>query len=62
MSHGLRFVQCYIRVFFKVHKPDCQHCRALEECGAQMTDRLRELSEHSEEIEARHRKEAVAAV
>jgi hypothetical protein len=27
-----------------------------------MTDRLRELSEHSEEIEARHRKEAVAAV
>ena len=37
-------LRCYLSSFFRIHRPDCEHCKAREECGIAMRERLAELN------------------
>jgi hypothetical protein len=37
-------LRCYLLSLLRIHRPDCEHCKALEKCGLQMRERLAELN------------------
>jgi len=36
-------LRCYVLSLLRFHRPDCEHCKAREECGFEMRKRLEEL-------------------
>jgi hypothetical protein len=37
-------LRCYLLSLLRIHRPDCEHCKALEKCGIEMRERLAELN------------------
>jgi hypothetical protein len=37
-------LRCYLLSLLRIHRPDCEHCKALEKCGLDMRERLEELN------------------
>jgi hypothetical protein len=37
-------LRCYLLSFLRIHRPDCEHCKAREKCGVEMRERLEELN------------------
>ena len=36
-------LRCYLLSILRIHRPDCEHCKAREKCGLEMRERLEEL-------------------
>ena len=36
--------RCYLLSLLRIHRPDCEHCKAREKCGIEMRERLAELN------------------
>jgi len=36
--------RCYLLSLLRIHRPDCEHCKAREKCGVEMRERLEELN------------------
>jgi hypothetical protein len=37
-------LRCYLSSLLRIHRPDCEHCKAREKCGLEMRRRLEELN------------------
>ena len=37
-------LRCYLLSLLRIHRPDCEHCKAREKCGVEMRERLEELN------------------
>jgi hypothetical protein len=37
-------LRCYLLSLLRIHRPDCELCKAREKCGFQMRERLEELN------------------
>jgi hypothetical protein len=37
-------LKCYLLTLLKIHRPDCEPCKALEKGGIEMRERLEELN------------------
>ena len=37
-------LSCYLLSLLRIHRLDCEHCKAREKCGLQMRERLEELN------------------
>ncbi len=37
-------LKCYLLSLLRIHRPDCEHCKAREKCGVEMRERLEELN------------------
>ena len=37
-------LRCYLSSLLRIHHPDCKDCKAREQCGVQMRERLEELN------------------
>jgi len=37
-------LRCYLLSLLRIHRPDCEHCKAREKCGLEMRERLDELN------------------
>jgi hypothetical protein len=37
-------LRCYLLSLLRIHRPDCEHCKAREKCGIEMSARLAELN------------------
>jgi hypothetical protein len=37
-------LRCYLSSLLRIHRPDCEHCKAREKCGLEMRERLEELN------------------
>ena len=37
-------LRCYLLSLLRIHRPDCEHCKAREKCGIEMRERLAELN------------------
>jgi hypothetical protein len=37
-------LRCYLLSRLRIHRPDCEHCKAREEYGVEMRKRLEELN------------------
>jgi hypothetical protein len=36
-------LRCYLLSLLRIHRRDCEHCKAREKCGIEMRERLEEL-------------------
>ncbi len=41
-------LRCYFLSLLRIHRPDCEHCRAREKCGLEMRERLAELNRRTQ--------------
>src|SRR5260370_42155694 len=41
-------LRCYFLSLLRIHRPDCEHCRAREKCGLEMRERLAELKRRTQ--------------
>ena len=41
-------LRCYLLSLLRIHRPDCELCKALETCGDEMRKRLEELNWRSQ--------------
>jgi hypothetical protein len=37
-------LRCYLLSLLRIHRLDCEHCKAREKCGIEMRERLAELN------------------
>jgi hypothetical protein len=37
-------LRCYLLSLLRIHRPDCEPCKAREKCGVEMRKRLQELN------------------
>ena len=37
-------LRCYLLSLLRIHRSDCEHCKAREKCGLEMRERLEELN------------------
>lgn len=37
-------LRCYLWSLLRIHRPDCERCKAREKCGIEMRERLEELN------------------
>ncbi len=37
-------LKCYLLSLLRIHRPDCEHCKARETCGIEMREWLAELN------------------
>ncbi len=37
-------LRCYLLSLLRIHRPDCEYCKAREKCGIEMRERLAELN------------------
>lgn len=40
--------RCYLSSLLRIHRPDCEHCKAREKCGIEMRERLAELNSQTQ--------------
>ena len=40
--------RCYLSSLLRIHRPDCEHCKAREKCGIEMRERLAELNSRTQ--------------
>jgi len=41
-------LRCYFLSLLRIHRPDCEHCKAREKCGLEMRERLAELNRRTQ--------------
>jgi hypothetical protein len=41
-------LRCYLLSLLRIHRPDCEHCKAREKCGLEMRERLEELNRRTQ--------------
>ena len=41
-------LRCYLLSLLRIHRLDCEHCKAREKCGIEMRERLAELNRRTQ--------------
>lgn len=47
LIQSLRLRLCHVLSLLRIHRPDCEHCRARQKCGEELRNRLEELGGQS---------------